>query len=212
MPVHELGHAIAGWFYGYPSIPAFDFQYGGGYTSHDERVPMIQYAVPLILCAAIYLTRARKGAAFSLGALLAFCLFTSFSERHEVVILYMGHGTELVFCGIFFYRGFTGSAVKLSAERPLYAFLAWLMWFENLRFAWKLMVDPVERVMYEDAKGGGHWMDFSQIAEAWLQVRLESVAGVHAFLTVATLAISVMLALTQETWAPWFFASDESDS
>lgn len=27
--VHELGHAVAAWMFGYPAVPAFDFQYGG---------------------------------------------------------------------------------------------------------------------------------------------------------------------------------------
>ena len=27
--VHELGHAASGWLFGYPSLPAFDFTYGG---------------------------------------------------------------------------------------------------------------------------------------------------------------------------------------
>ncbi|MCP5050706.1 MAG: hypothetical protein GY940_26320, partial [bacterium] len=33
--VHEIGHAVFGWFFGYPSVPAFDFAYGGGITMHQ---------------------------------------------------------------------------------------------------------------------------------------------------------------------------------
>ena len=32
---HELGHAVMGWILGMPAIPAFDFVYGGGITSHS---------------------------------------------------------------------------------------------------------------------------------------------------------------------------------
>src|SRR6185436_7236980 len=31
---HEFGHAVAGWLFGYASLPAFDFVYGGGMTHH----------------------------------------------------------------------------------------------------------------------------------------------------------------------------------
>ena len=30
---HELGHTLAGWAFGRPSLPAFDFVYGGGVTA-----------------------------------------------------------------------------------------------------------------------------------------------------------------------------------
>jgi hypothetical protein len=33
---HEIGHAIAGWLLGHPSIPAFDFVYGGGFTHQGQ--------------------------------------------------------------------------------------------------------------------------------------------------------------------------------
>src|SRR5690242_18266835 len=29
---HELGHCITFWLFGYPSVPMFDFEYGGGMT------------------------------------------------------------------------------------------------------------------------------------------------------------------------------------
>src|SRR5205085_4916566 len=46
--VHELGHAVAGWLLGYPSIPSFDFVYGGGIT---PRGPF-QIAVGLVVAGA----------------------------------------------------------------------------------------------------------------------------------------------------------------
>ena len=39
--VHEMGHAIAGWLFGYPSLPAFDFTYGGGVTSWAWSLKML---------------------------------------------------------------------------------------------------------------------------------------------------------------------------
>ena len=44
--VHEMGHAIFGWLFGYPSFPAFDVIWGGGVTVHTER--------STVLCILIY--------------------------------------------------------------------------------------------------------------------------------------------------------------
>src|SRR5688500_2816830 len=44
---HELGHAVVGWLFGYPSIPAFDFVYGGGITHMGNFQKPIAYLVAL---------------------------------------------------------------------------------------------------------------------------------------------------------------------
>ena len=44
-------------------------------------------------------------------------------------------------------------------------------------FAYQLINSPEHREDYGDAKGGGHWMDFSLIANEHLHVRLEAVAA-----------------------------------
>ena len=51
----------------------------------------------------------------------------------------------------------------------------------DVRFALGLIWSPLERQLYADAKGGGDWMDFSQIAR-FLGVELESVAGIFCVL------------------------------
>ncbi|MEB3226567.1 MAG: hypothetical protein VKJ86_12265, partial [Synechococcus sp.] len=39
--VHEIGHAIAYWMFGYPAVPSFDFVFGGGITLALNRAPII---------------------------------------------------------------------------------------------------------------------------------------------------------------------------
>ena len=41
------------------------------------------------------------------------------------------------------------------------------------------------REIYESAKGGGHWMDFSRLSQEHLQIPLEGVAGVFFVLCLA---------------------------
>ena len=68
--VHELGHAACGWLFGHPSVPAFDFAYGGGVTAIEER----RTALVVVLYAAwgfsFWALRHRPRALVALGILI----------------------------------------------------------------------------------------------------------------------------------------------
>jgi hypothetical protein len=176
--IHELGHTVVGWVFGYPSIPAFDFQYGGGVTIHEEDRKV---AIVLVMYAILgYLAYRYRGNRTTVGALLlsgALYSWIAFTDMHLILGLFMGHGTELIIAGIFLYRAMSGYAILEALERPLYAFGAFFILFEDIRFSYRLTTSQVHRIMYEDAKGGGHWMDFSRISEQFLRVELSTVSA-----------------------------------
>lgn len=184
--VHEFGHAITGWLYGYPSLPAFDFIYGGGITSHQDRKTFILIVVYLLLAMLFYLYRKNPFTLIFLSIMSILYTFFVFTSAHQVLILFMGHGFELIFAIIFFYRAISGSSVLIPAERPLYAFLGFFIVFIDIRFAYRLITSAVYRAEYGSAKGGGHWMDFSRIAEEFLNVNLSSVATFFLLLCILT--------------------------
>jgi hypothetical protein len=173
---HEMGHALAGWLYGYPSIPAFDFVYGGGVTSHGARWVWVALAVQAGLLWLAWLFFRNRVSFVVLVGLNVFYALTAWTGAHDPVILAMGHGTELVIAGLFLHRAFSGRACHHAAERVTYAFVGWFVTFENLGFARGLVTSAYQREIYENAKGGGHWMDFSRLAEQHLHVPLEAVA------------------------------------
>jgi hypothetical protein len=175
--VHELGHASLGWAFGYPSVPAFDFVYGGGVTSHEERKLPLLILVYAAFAAGLWRLRSQPAALSVLGSVIVVYSICAWTAIHDVIIVAMGHGAELVFAGIFFYRALSGAAVKVPVERPLYAFLGFFIVIEDARFAHGLLTSPEKRAIYEGAKGGGHWMDFSVLAEQYLRTDLTSVAG-----------------------------------
>jgi membrane-associated protease RseP (regulator of RpoE activity) len=162
--VHEMGHALTAWLFGYPAIPTFDFAYGGGITLQGDRIwPLL--LVPLGLLAWMgwqHRANPRAKWAWSIAAVSFLVLALSPAHRHLMVL--MGHGTELIIATVFIYRALSGSAIKVPAERPLYAACGLFIVFESLRFGYGLMTSEELRYMYEQAKGGGHWMDFSQLA------------------------------------------------
>lgn len=184
--VHEIGHAIFGWLFGYPSIPAFDFHYGGGVTIHQDRKMLIVVVVYLLFAGLFYLYRRNALTLLILVGVVALYSLAAFTHLHYMVFLFMGHGTELIFCGIFFYRAMSGSSVVVAAERPLYAFLGFFVLFLDLQFAHRLMTSPMHRADYEQAKGGGHWMDFSRLAEEYLDIELAAMARFFLLLCLVT--------------------------
>jgi hypothetical protein len=174
--VHELGHAAAGWLCGFPSVPTIDFQYGGGVTYQQHRSTLILLCVFLLYSYLfIYFRRNRLTLLVLLISLACYSALT-FTYLHEIFIVVMGHGSELIFSGIFLYRAMSGYAVLVPLERPLYGFAGFFIQFYDMRFAIQLLLKPEYRTAYEDAKGGGHWMDFSRLAEEFFHVRLPVVA------------------------------------
>jgi hypothetical protein len=175
--VHELGHTLVGWLFGHPSIPAFDFTYGGGVTTRQEQqlvLVLIVYASFALLGFVFRANRASFGVVLGLATGYTAALLTSFAG---VAIVAMGHGAELAFATLFIHRAVTGNACHHAVERPLYAWIGLHIVSHDMRFAWGLLSNPFQRELYEDEKGGGHWMDFSQLAEQF-HVSLEAIAAV----------------------------------
>ncbi|HUT32595.1 MAG TPA: hypothetical protein VNE39_03860 [Planctomycetota bacterium] len=190
--IHELGHVVVGWLFGYPSLPAFDFTYGGGITTYETRSALLLGFVYLCLggLAALYwrnrLTLVVLGAAIGL---LALCAHT---HAHQAIILFMGHGMELALAGVFLYRAMGSAAILHAAERPVYAACGFFIVFSDAAFAWRLWANPLARRLYEDAKGGGHWMDFSQLADHYFRVSLPTVAFIFLLCCALPLVLSLL--------------------
>lgn len=190
--IHEAGHSVFGWLFGYPSLPAFDFMYGGGVALHIGRSWLLVAAVYAALVALIYLAR---GNALTVCLLVLFGLVhavLAFTEGHQVIILFMGHGTELIIAALFIYRALSGSAVVHEVERPLYAAIGFWITLYDLAFAWSLITSESARFDYGEAKGGGHWMDFDRIAREFLHVDLVTVAIFFFLICAVTIPVGYL--------------------
>jgi len=199
--VHEMGHAATGWLFGYPSIPAFDFTYGGGVTSHQNQMLLLVLLVYAALAALLW---AFRGNWLSLGIVFVATLVYSallVTRGHEIAILAMGHGSELVFAGLFIHRALSGRACHHGLERPLYAWIGFHIVFHDMRFAYGLVTSEFAREMYGGAKGGGHWMDFSRLAGEYFSVPLESVAGIFLLLCLLPPIVAVAANLARRPLA-----------
>ena len=174
--IHELGHVATSWFFGCPALPSFDLTYGGGVSHRTGQVPLVLILIYGVITSAIL--RARGDRRELLATLICAIVYTfaAFSPLREFLIVAMGHGMELTIAGIFLYRALSGSQILRGSERPLYAFVGLFIVLADARFAYQLMSSRQHRDEYGDAKGGGHWMDFSRLADEHLHMSLQSVA------------------------------------
>jgi len=191
--VHEMGHAATGWLFGYPSVPAFDFAYGGGITLQQDRVQLLVVGFSAAGAWAVYALREHPSLRVALAALLGLYLLLAATSAHEAVIVAMGHGGELFFATLFLHRALSGRGCVTPGEQPLYGLLGWFIVLSDIAFAWQLRTSSFHREMYEDAKGGGHWMDFSRLAEEFLHVRLEAIATVFLVLCLLPPLLAVLV-------------------
>jgi len=190
--IHELGHVVVGWLFGYPSLPAFDFTYGGGITTAQTRSRLLLglvYVLFAALVAACWRDRRKLAASLAGLGLFVACAHTT---AHQAIILFMGHGAELAVAGVFLYRAMSGSTVVHAAERPLYAMCGFFIVLSDVAFGYRLWRSPAERAAYGAAKGGGHWMDFSQLARH-LGVSLPTVACLFLLCCLLPVALSVLV-------------------
>ncbi|MEM6793060.1 MAG: hypothetical protein AAF725_03715 [Acidobacteriota bacterium] len=184
--VHELGHAAAGIALGSPSLPAFDFRYGGGVTRIGERSPLVFACclLALLWLAARWWSAPRLRPA-AVALVIGYGL-VAFTPLREMVILAAGHAFELLFAGIFLYRALSGSAIIRPVERPLYAACAVFLLTSDLRFSWDLMTDQDARAAYEMSKGGSLLGDLTRLSSEFLDASLSSTASLLFFGALAT--------------------------
>ena len=163
---HEVGHAIVGWLVGHPSIPAFDFVYGGGFTHMGNFQPIIAVVVALVFGYLLWLFRENRRSMTIVAVIFAIWLVAVTREwRRELVIASAGHAFEFVWAGIFFYKALAGVGWKSpELERPLGAFVAFFVPIHSTLFAWRLITQPEYLSWYREGKGGALMNDLEIVA------------------------------------------------
>jgi hypothetical protein len=200
--VHEMGHCIFGWLFGYPSAPAFDVMYGGGVTLHLERSTTLAFLFYPVFAGLIYVYRKNTATVCVLLIAAAIHALINYTKIHYMLILFMGHGTELIIAGLFIYRALSGRSIVHSAERPLYALLGFFVVFFDLSFAYRLLGSASYRAVYGMAKGGEIEMDFIRIATDYLHTGLTAVVWFF-FICCLLTPLLAFLAFRYEQYIHW---------
>ena len=183
--IHELGHALAAWSYGYQAVPAFDFGEGGGVTMIPEERSMAIVAGVYLLFA-VLLWRVRKHAPTVLALIVAAVIHSwiMWSPWHEGVIIGMGHGMELVFAAIFLYRAMTGTTLLQADERPAYAMVGFLILLDRASFFYRLSTDRELQEWYLEGKASAD-NDLVRIADSFWNTSVPHMAQLFMLACVA---------------------------
>ena len=186
--VHELGHTLMSIALGFPALPAFDFQHGGGVTIHlEEPNNTLRILVFCGLAIPLWYFRKYKTILLIPIATIAFILACLKFHWEELAILVMGHGTVLLMSWIFLFRGLSNVAVHNYAEKIAYFFLGFFSVFCEFRFAVKVISDDDFRFRYFDGKGGVD-NDFVRLSEN-LNTTVDILLGYHI---IACFAVPVL--------------------
>ena len=193
---HELGHTALAWFYGYPTIPIFDFTHGGGFAiSVSGQNYMILGGVYIGLGYLIYLLRAFRGLQIAVGALILFHLATAFNEdfRHNVID-FMGPGVEPLIAGFLLTRALLDLAPRGALERLLNAVFGFAMLISTLIRGFALIKNDAYRMVYFQQKGTHGFGDFDKIEERISFMDFQAVVSVWIALSILCLVLPFIIA------------------
>jgi hypothetical protein len=190
--VHEMGHAIFGWLFGYPSFPAFNVLWGGGITLSFHRSTGLLILIYIGLASLMYMYRKNTATLIFLAVVTILHAFLSYTDANTVIILFMGHGTELLIAGLFIYRALSGRSIIHPWERPLYAVIGFFIVFFDINFVYRLLRDAGFREEYLEGIGGVLDNDFLRIARDHMHVKMDSVVHFFLFCCIATPILSYL--------------------
>jgi len=182
---HELGHCVTFWLFGYPSVPMFDFEYGGGVTYPVMgRLWVLQYGVFAAMAGGLcYLCRT-DGFFFNDECypllviailLIALHLSVAFNEGHRALIFFMGYGAEIIMAVFCMVRAILKLTLYGVVERYLNMIFGLFVIGSNIALLAGLIYSDIVRDAYSMQKGQELAGDFDQIA-GLLSISVQSVA------------------------------------
>ncbi len=186
--VHETGHCAVAWFFGLPAYPAIRLD-GHAAAMHSEQKLLLVALVWGILAAIAFGVRRRPRARWIAGGAVLLYPLLAFSEAHELLHLLAGHGGELAFAGIFFYRALSGGFTESIPERITYAACAWYLLGRNVVLDFGLMTSEAARQAYVGNGSFGLTQDFVRAARM-LEWHLGAVGALMLVLSLATLPLA----------------------
>lgn len=191
---HEIGHTVFYWVYGYPSVPSFDFEHGGGIAFGFTRSWFVFAVVAGAIGYGIYQLREFPILSVPLGLLLLLQFGLGFFELHNAAIYFMGHGFELVVASFLLLRAWCNLAPRGSVERMLNAVVGFGMIFNVMIMAHGLINSQTARAAYLGQKGHIGAGDFTKVSNV-LDISVPEVAAICFAMAVAALILPFVLYL-----------------
>jgi hypothetical protein len=161
---HELGHSALAWFYGYPTLPMFDFTNGGGLAlSTSGQQIFILIAVWAALIYGYWHFKDNFFIKWGFAALLGLNLAFAFNDGHEFFINFMGPAAQPLVAGFLLFRALFDLAPRGVFERFLNAAIGLAMFGAVFIDGFGLLNNATHRLNYFQQKGAHGFGDFDKI-------------------------------------------------
>jgi hypothetical protein len=195
---HEIGHTIPAWFYGYVTLPSFDFSDGGGmaWMMTEQTIPLLITINILLACGILYFKEYRV-LQIVFGGLILFNLATAFTDFHNVIIDFAGPLAEILVASFFLTRAILDIAPRGAMERALNGVIGSGMMIKVYITAWGLLGNDAMRAHYYTQKNSHGFGDFDKIADR-MGASFDSVVWVWLGLAILFTALPVLFALWQK--------------
>lgn len=198
--VHEIGHAIAHWLFGYPAIPAVNILYGGGITISLGQSPLVLGLIYGCFAFFLYHFRDSRRRFILLVGFVGIYTFFLLTPLSKILMIFMGHGMELIAIVICLYFAIGGYFCRLDIERPLYAMLGFFLLFSDWENFREIIFNPDFREFYEQGIGGVIDNDFVILSRDYFNVDLSIVAGVFLVGCFFTPLVAFLLFRYEKLW------------
>jgi len=202
---HEIGHALVAWLLGHPSIPAFDFMFGGGLTHYGEFHVSLALAVGAGILYLGWRLRRNTAAATAVGVVfLVWLVLVTKAWRRETAMASAGVIFELVLAAVFLYMAIAAVGWRApEIERPLAVMIAFFMQFSSWIFALDLIRDSDFLEIYKQGKGGALMNDLEVIAlnlriYLGIEATIPGLAKLLLLFSFVPLSVAFWLALRHE--------------
>jgi hypothetical protein len=195
---HEIGHSIGWWLFGYPSVPTFNFTYGGGTTysfSQSWLVLGIVWIAAAGLGIWLWQHRAYRELGFLGGVVLLHGILL-LSGGDKILPIATGHIAEVgvgAFCLLRAFLGTTNRA-RGAVERWLNMVFGCFTMVHNIALTGLLMFHDIGRMVYAAQKGGHLQGDIDRVALG-LGVPMPVIAFSLMLLTIVVFAFTVFYGL-----------------
>ena len=190
---HEMGHATVGWFFGMPSIPAIRLD-GHAAAFHVEQklwIALVVWIALGLVAGRIASKRIRIAALVIVGTVYPLLAFTG---ARELFGLLGGHGGELIFACVCFWRALTGGFTSSPVERGLYGTLGWYLLAGNLILTTGLVFSDAARAAYGRNGSFGLTNDYLRVADDVLGVPVPVVAACMTVVALGVLPLAFVVA------------------
>ncbi len=191
---HEMGHATIATFFGAPAFPAISLD-GQAAAFHRPQVMGLAIVIWLVMgCWAYYFRHKRPVLIAVIVAMVLYPIF-ALTEGWRLLFFLGGHGTELAFAGICFFRAWTGGFTQSAAERTAYATCGWYAFCAIVAFHFKLMSSRGFQIRYASGGSFGLQNDYTRVATDILGCSVSTVALLMLMVNIFVLPALVIVAV-----------------